>query len=111
VHCCCTIAHLCEEQISTVVIALAQACCESVVQRSTEKWGSYFALTSAAMHWCRTTAHLYEEQISIGVFASMTNSLSARHGVLSTSESSEISPCCILEEKFATLVCQSYGNC
>ena len=31
--------------------------------------GSYFALTSAAVHWSCNTAHLYEEQISIGVIA------------------------------------------
>ena len=35
---------------------------------STEQWGSYFALTNAAVHWCCITVHLCEEQISIGVF-------------------------------------------
>ena len=56
-----------EEQISIGVIAVAQACCEPVLLSSTEQQGSYFALTSAAVHWCCITAHLYEGQISIGV--------------------------------------------
>jgi len=33
------------------------------LQSSTEQWGSYLALTSAAGLWCCITAHLYEEQI------------------------------------------------
>ena len=32
-------------------------------------WGSYFALTSAAVPWCWVIAHLYEQQISPGVIA------------------------------------------
>ena len=31
------------------VIALAQACCEPVLQSSIQQWGSYIALTSAAV--------------------------------------------------------------
>jgi len=31
--------------------------------------GSYFALTSAAVHWGCITVQLYEEQNSLGVFA------------------------------------------
>ncbi len=46
---------------------MAQACCEPVLQSSTEQQGSYFALSSAAVHWSCITAHLYEGQISIGV--------------------------------------------
>jgi len=59
-------AHLYEEQISIGVIALTQACCEPVLQSSTEQWGMHFAQTSAALHFCWLTAHLYEEQIFIG---------------------------------------------
>ena len=46
-----------------------QACCKPVSQSSTEQWGSYSALTSAAVHWCCITVQLYEEQISRGAFA------------------------------------------
>ena len=46
-----------------------QACCEAVLQSSTEQQGSYSALTSAAVLWCCITAHLYEEQMSVGVTA------------------------------------------
>ena len=56
-------------QISIGVFAVAQGCCEPVSQSSTEQWGSYLALTSAAVRWCCITVQLYEEQISIGVFA------------------------------------------
>ena len=48
---------------------MAQACCEPVLQSSTEHLGSYFALTSAALLWCCITANLYEEKISTGVIA------------------------------------------
>jgi len=58
-----------EEQISQGVIAMTQSCCEPVLQSSNEQWGSYSALTSAAVHWCCITVHLYEKQVSIGVFA------------------------------------------
>ncbi len=51
------------------VVAVAQACCEPVLQSSIEQWGSYFALTSAAVLWCCIIAHLYEEQISISLIA------------------------------------------
>jgi len=43
------------------------------LQSSTEQWGSYLALTSAAGLWCCITAHMYEEQISQGAIA-MTQS-------------------------------------
>ena len=62
-------AQLYEEQISIGVIAVTQACCEPVLQSSTEQWGMHFALPSAAVHLSWFTAHLYEEQISIGVIA------------------------------------------
>ena len=39
------------------------------MQSSSEQWGSYSALTIAALLWCCITANLYEEQISIGVIA------------------------------------------
>ena len=48
---------------------LHTACCEPVLQSSTEQWGLHFALTLAAVHWCWVPAHLYEKQISIGVSA------------------------------------------
>ncbi len=63
------IPQLYEEQISTGVIAVAQACCEPGLQSSTEHWRSYSALTSAAVHCCCFTAHLHEEQSSIGAIA------------------------------------------
>ncbi len=69
VHWSCINAHLDEQQISIGVIALAQACCEPVLQSSTEQWGSYSALTSAAVHWSCINPHLYEQQVSIGVIA------------------------------------------
>jgi len=47
------------------VIAVTQACCQAVLQSSTEQCKMHFAQTSAAVHFCR----LYEEQISIGVIA------------------------------------------
>ncbi len=43
-------AHLYEQQICTGAIAVTQACCESVLQSSTEQWGMHFAKTSAAVH-------------------------------------------------------------
>ena len=50
---CCITANeekiLYEEKISIGVIALAQACCEPVLQSSIQQWGSYIALTSAAV--------------------------------------------------------------
>ncbi len=64
---CCITAHLYEEQISIGVTPVAQACCEPVLQSSTEQWGSFSALDSAAVLWCCITAPLYEEQISTGV--------------------------------------------
>jgi len=48
---------------------VAQGCCELVLQSSTEQQGSYFALTSVAVHLCCITAHLYEEQTSINAIA------------------------------------------
>jgi len=42
---------------------LAQACCEPVLQSSTEQWASCSALTSAAVQWCCIAANLYEDQI------------------------------------------------
>ena len=68
-HWCCITGQLYEEQISIGVFAVAQACSEPDLQSSTEQWGSYFALTIAAVHWYCITGQLYEEQISIGVFA------------------------------------------
>ena len=38
VHNCWLTAHLNEEQISIGVIAVTQACCEPVLQSSTEQW-------------------------------------------------------------------------
>ena len=46
-----------------------KACSEPHLQSSTEQWGAYFALSSAAVHWYCITGQLYEEQISIGVFS------------------------------------------
>jgi len=68
-HFCCLTAHLYEEQISIGAIAVTQACCEPVLQSTTEQWGIDSAQTCAALHFCCLTAHLYEEQISIGAIA------------------------------------------
>ena len=68
-HFCWFTAYLYEEQISIGVVALTQACCEPVLQSSTEQWRLHLALNSAALHFCWLTAHLYKEQISIGVIA------------------------------------------
>ncbi len=62
-------AHLYEEQFSIGAIAVTQACCEPVLQSTTEQWGMHLAQTSVALHLSWLTAHLYEEQISIGAVA------------------------------------------
>ncbi len=62
-------AHLYEEQISIGAIAVTQACCEPVLQSTTEQSGIQFAQTIAAVQFCCLTGHLYEEQISIGAIA------------------------------------------
>ena len=51
------------------VIALAQACCQALLQSSTEQWKLYFSKGTAAVYWCWDTAELYEEQTFIGVIA------------------------------------------
>jgi hypothetical protein len=60
-------AHLYEEQIFTGECAVAQACCQAVLQSSTEQWGMHFALTSfaptalrcaALQHWFWQSASL-----------------------------------------------------
>ena len=48
---------------------MAQAWSEPDSHSSTEQWGAYFALSSAAVHWYCINGQLYEEQISIGVFS------------------------------------------
>ena len=45
------------------------ACCDPVLQSSTEQWGLHSALNRAAVHLCCLTAHLYGEQVSIDVIA------------------------------------------
>ena len=62
-------AHLYGEQVSTGVNAVTQACCEPVLQSSTEQWLMRFALTSSAVDESWFTAHLHEEQNSRGVIA------------------------------------------
>ena len=57
------------EQISIGVFAVAQSCCEPVLQSSTEQQGSWFALTSAAVLWCCITEHLCEEETCRGLTA------------------------------------------
>ena len=47
-HWSCITAHLYEEKISIGVVAVAQGCCELVLQSSAEEWGQHFALDSAA---------------------------------------------------------------
>jgi hypothetical protein len=52
VHFCWLAAHLYEEQNSIGVIAVTPACCEPVLQSTTEQCGMHFAQTSAAVHFC-----------------------------------------------------------
>ncbi len=66
---CWVTAHLYEQQISIGAIAVTQACCEPVLQSTTEQWGMHIAQTSAAVLSSWLTAHLYEEQISTGAIA------------------------------------------
>jgi len=54
---------------------MMDSCCEPVLQSRTGQQGSYFALTSAAVHWSCITAHLYEEEVAIGVIDSGTSML------------------------------------
>ena len=58
-------AHLYEEQISIGAVAVTQACCEPVLQSTSEQWGMHFAQTSVALDLSWLTAHLYEEQICL----------------------------------------------
>ena len=69
VHFCWLTVHLYEQQISIDAVAETQACCEPVLQSSTEQWEMHLAQTTAAVHFCWLTAHLYERQISIGAVA------------------------------------------
>ncbi len=62
-------ATLNEEQTYSGEIAVTQACCQSVLQSSTEQWGMHVALSSAGMQYWWVTAHLCEQQMLIGVFA------------------------------------------
>ena len=52
VHFCWFAAHLYEEQNFLGVIAVTPACCEPVLQSTTEQWGMHFAQTSAAVYFC-----------------------------------------------------------
>ncbi|DBA89324.1 TPA: hypothetical protein ACH3X2_004768 [Trebouxia sp. C0005] len=53
--------HTCmKSKFSQVLLQRYNACCEPVLQSSTEQWGMHFAQTSAALHVCWLTAHLYE---------------------------------------------------
>jgi len=66
VHLCWVTADLYVEQILMGVTAVTQACCQAVLQSSTEQWRMHFALTSVAVNWSWVTAYLYVEQILIG---------------------------------------------
>ncbi len=68
-HLSCLPAFLYEEQTSIGAIAVTQACCELVLQSSTEQWGMHYAQTSLTLHLSWLPAHLYEEQTSIGAIA------------------------------------------
>ena len=61
--------HLYKEQIYIGVVAVTQACCEPVLQSSTEQREIHSAQTSAAVYICWFSPHLYEEQFPIGVIA------------------------------------------
>jgi len=52
-----------------VLLQRLYACCEAVLQSSSEQWGLLFANSNAQMHWCWVTAHLYGQQIIISVIA------------------------------------------
>ena len=66
---CWVTAGLYEDLLFIRVIAVAQACCEPMLQSSTEQWGMHSALSCDAMPWCWVTADLYAQQIVIGVLA------------------------------------------
>jgi len=57
------------EQLLIGVTAVTQACCQAILQSSTEQWRMHFALTSVAVRYSWVTAYLYVEQILIGVIA------------------------------------------
>ncbi len=48
---------------------MTQACCEPVLQSTSERWEVQYSQTSVAVHFCWLTAYLYEDQISIGAIA------------------------------------------
>ena len=54
-HWCFITVQLYEEQLSLGVFAVTQGCCQPDSHSSTEQWGAYFALTSAAVHSCCIT--------------------------------------------------------
>ena len=58
---CCISAHLYKQQGSIVKIAVAKVCYEASLQSITEQWGSYFALTSAAVPWCFIPAQVWSD--------------------------------------------------
>ncbi len=66
---CLDTAELYEEQTFIGVIAVAKACCQALLQSSTEQWKLYFSKGSAAVYWCWVSVELYEEQNFIGVIA------------------------------------------
>ena len=68
-HLCWTTADLYVDQILLSVVAVTQACCQAVLQSSTEQWGMQVALTSGAMNWCWVTADLYVDKILVGAIA------------------------------------------
>jgi len=102
-HLSCLTAHPYEEQISIVAIAVTHACCEPVLQSTTEQWGMHSAAqTSAALHLSWFTAHLYAEQISIGVIAAtqsccepVLQSCTEKRGSYSAWTSAAVLWCCI----------------
>ena len=87
---------------------MTQACSEPDSHSSTEQWGAYFALSSAAVHWYCITGQLYEEQISIGVF-SVAQACSEPHLQSSTEQwgsncaltSAAVHLCCITAQLYA----------
>ncbi len=48
---------------------MTQACCEPVLQSTTEQWGMHLAQTSVALDLSWLTAHLYEDKIFRGAIA------------------------------------------
>ena len=56
-------AHLYEQQISTGVIPVVLACCQPVLQSSSEQWGSFSALTVLQCFGAASLVHVHVARV------------------------------------------------